>query len=231
MENNLNKKRLSPTWKKIRILSTILTSIIIPLTAIIIGNNYSTALKQREIQAKYVELAINILNSRTTDNVKTKDWAFRIINEYSDIKIDSLTKDEIIKNEFLSSIGQNKLIDLGIIKAKSGDYDAAIVGYDMAIEQDSTNPAPYALKGYALYSKKEYQTALNVLNKSLAINKDYVWTHYNLGLVLWRLGEKEKAINEEEKVLKTHPELKQYMQKDMDLYDFRAEQRFKDLIK
>ena len=50
MDNFEKEKKLSNIWKKLKILSGVFASILVPVAIFIIGNSYSNAIKQREIQ-------------------------------------------------------------------------------------------------------------------------------------------------------------------------------------
>ncbi len=66
---------LPKNWKKINVLTGVVATLIIPITVIVIGNSFSTAIKDKEIKLKYVELAIDILNKGDQSNERTKKWA------------------------------------------------------------------------------------------------------------------------------------------------------------
>ena len=84
-------------WERLKILSVVLVTVIIPLAIALTGNWYATALKDKEIQTKYVELAISILSQQPTDDNKSvREWAVQIINYYSAVPIDKQTKGEFL---------------------------------------------------------------------------------------------------------------------------------------
>ena len=59
---------------------------------------------KREIQARYVELAIGILSqepTKQTENIRR--WAIQVINFYSDVKIGNETKDELLREKLQST--------------------------------------------------------------------------------------------------------------------------------
>jgi hypothetical protein len=90
-----NKKDLI-SLEKVKVVNTLIASIVIPVVVILIGNWYSVESKKRETQAKYVELAINILSQEPKDNsVNTRKWAIEIINRYSEVPITENIKTEL----------------------------------------------------------------------------------------------------------------------------------------
>ena len=85
-------------WEKAKIVFTGIASILIPLMLGFIGNEYSTSLKERELQGKFVELAINILSEEPTkENENIRRWGIDVINMYSGVPLDKPTKEDLIK--------------------------------------------------------------------------------------------------------------------------------------
>ncbi|MDR6300632.1 hypothetical protein [Mesonia maritima] len=107
-------------WEKLKSISVMIASIFVPLAVILIGNWYSSALKESEIQVRYVELAVDILKENPSDNKSNmRGWAVDLINSYSEIKIDEQTRNELLKAPLF------KEIDDFIIE----EYAPYIVGY------------------------------------------------------------------------------------------------------
>jgi len=77
-------ENLSPLWSKLKVISLLIASIIIPITVTIIGNSYTSALKQNEVGARYIGLAIGILSEPPSeDNMAIRNWAIETIDYYS----------------------------------------------------------------------------------------------------------------------------------------------------
>lgn len=92
-------------WEKLPVLSGLLAAVIIPLALALIGNWYSTAVKEKDTQIRYVELAIRILSqepSKQTENIR--NWAVQVINFYSDVKIGDETKEELLREKLQTAI-------------------------------------------------------------------------------------------------------------------------------
>lgn len=63
-----------------------------------ITNSVNEALKEREIQAKYVELAVSILRDRPTpESEPLRRWAISIVGNYTDTPIPVETKETLLK--------------------------------------------------------------------------------------------------------------------------------------
>jgi len=87
-------KEKSPTsiyleW--VKALSTAAATILIPVAIAFVGNSFSQATKEREIEASFVELSIEILReppSGDSENPSAiRSWAIDVINEYSGVAI------------------------------------------------------------------------------------------------------------------------------------------------
>ena len=66
--------------------------------------------KNREIQVKYVELMINILNQPIKGkNDPLRSWAVQVLNLYSPLKISKSTQEELINNRQLSIVIGNMI--------------------------------------------------------------------------------------------------------------------------
>ena len=91
MKNDLNY------FEKTRIVSNLAATILIPLAIALVGNWYTSAIKQKELSAKYVELAIKILNKEPSEgSEEIRQWAIKIINTYSEVKIPEQLKIQLL---------------------------------------------------------------------------------------------------------------------------------------
>jgi hypothetical protein len=86
-------------WEKVKILATTASIIIIPVVIAITGNMFSKSMKEKEIQSKFVELSLEILQEQPTDeNRNIREWATDVINEYSGVKLKSSATKDLIEN-------------------------------------------------------------------------------------------------------------------------------------
>lgn len=94
VEESLSEKKNFVFGKEI---IKILASLLIPLVIALVGHWYTSALKEREIEARYIEIAISILNSESTpSNKNIRKWAVEIVNKYSPVEIDKKTRQEFV---------------------------------------------------------------------------------------------------------------------------------------
>ena len=92
--NNISR---TSGWEITKSIATIFASVVIPIVLLLIGNQYSAATKEREIEGKFVELAVSILKEPPEKQSKNlRDWATQVITNYSRVPLsEELTKDLI----------------------------------------------------------------------------------------------------------------------------------------
>ena len=70
---------------------------VIPVIVAYIGYTYTQTIKEREIQGRFVELAVDILRDEPkTENKALRLWGTQIINKYSGIQLTKELKDDLI---------------------------------------------------------------------------------------------------------------------------------------
>ncbi len=86
-------------WEKLKIVSGLIAAVIVPVVIAYVGNNYSSAIKDKELQGRYVELAANILNTQPNEGNKAlRAWAIKVINNYSGVPMSEEAKKEAMKS-------------------------------------------------------------------------------------------------------------------------------------
>lgn len=92
---------LPEKWQKIQIIGTPISSFTVPLLGlfgILVGHWYATAVKEKDIQTRYVELSLGILSQQPTDKTENiRRWAIEVINHYSEVKIGDETRKELLR--------------------------------------------------------------------------------------------------------------------------------------
>jgi hypothetical protein len=102
---NSTEARPKDLWDKLSSLSGLVASILIPIALALIGNAYSSALKESENRVKYTELAVGILKERPTQaNQSIRSWAISVLNKHSGVEIDEKTRAELLKNSIVSRV-------------------------------------------------------------------------------------------------------------------------------
>lgn len=80
-------------------LLQVLLGILITGAITLVGHWVTSAIKEREIHAKYVELGVLILQGKPTEETKNlRQWAVEVLNQYSGIPINEATQQDLIKN-------------------------------------------------------------------------------------------------------------------------------------
>ncbi|SRR6266446_7663755 len=80
--------RLSPQWEKLKVVSVMLATVLIPLVLALVSQWYTAALKENEIGVKYVELSLSILKAppgQQTPNLRK--WAIAVVNHHSQVPL------------------------------------------------------------------------------------------------------------------------------------------------
>lgn len=127
--------------EKVKVFINFMAVILIPIIIGIIGNGYTKAIKEREIQGRFVELAINILSQAPTgDNHSIRAWATEIIDKYSGVPLSQSTKEDLIENlpitrelkfegiGYRTSKEERKINEIILLDTQSNDMDAEIKG-------------------------------------------------------------------------------------------------------
>jgi hypothetical protein len=87
-------------WDKMVPLSTLLASVLVPVVLAIVGNSYTSAMKQSENRVKYTELAMNILKEKpSSDTEALRGWAIEVVNQYSGVQMSDRAKTELSRTK------------------------------------------------------------------------------------------------------------------------------------
>lgn len=84
-------------WDKLKAVAGVVSAVVIPVVLLVVGNWYSTAIKEREIESQFVELAVEILREEPrpeTENLRR--WATEVIDRYSGVTLPTQTRDDLI---------------------------------------------------------------------------------------------------------------------------------------
>ncbi len=85
-------------WERAKAVSSIASAVVIPVVLLWVGDNFSKAIKERELQGKFVELAVQILREEPSKQANgLRDWATEVLNEYSGVPFSPETKKALIE--------------------------------------------------------------------------------------------------------------------------------------
>jgi hypothetical protein len=116
-------------WEKAKIIRDVISTILIPLIIFIVGNSLTTSLKRLEIEANFVQLALEILREEPSVNNKNlREWATKVINNYSEVKLSETIKKELIDSIFLPNENNEcaSLMLKGLSLYNARQYNSAI---------------------------------------------------------------------------------------------------------
>lgn len=93
-------------WQKLEVLSKVAAAILIPLALAKGANDLSQSNKQRDIEAKFVELSTNILSkepspTQSADAKSLRKWAVDVINKFSGVPLSPQAEQSLIEREAL----------------------------------------------------------------------------------------------------------------------------------
>ena len=95
-------------WEKLKNISLAVSLIVIPVIVGFIGHEYTKAITEREIQGKFVELGVRILEQEPSEHTRNiRGWAVKVLNTYSGVAIDEATMKELIENIPIPSSSTN----------------------------------------------------------------------------------------------------------------------------
>ena len=82
------------SWSKV--IVSVVIPIIIGIVASVWGYFISSALKDKELKVKYVEIAVSILRDNPSkDTIPIRDWAVDVFEECSEVKLSKEAKDHL----------------------------------------------------------------------------------------------------------------------------------------
>jgi hypothetical protein len=87
-------------WDKLKILSQVVATVVIPVTIALVSQRYADAMQRREVQVRYLELATDILKGSmapTEASAGLRLWAVNIVDRYSPLKLDKQARDALLK--------------------------------------------------------------------------------------------------------------------------------------
>jgi Flp pilus assembly protein TadD len=94
----------------------------------------------------------------------------------------------------------------GVGLAMKGDFDAAFVDLDKAVDLSPNSPEPYARRGAALHYRGELDQAIADYGKALALNSNYALPLAQRGGIYLMRGEHDKAVADLTAAIKLTPQ-------------------------
>jgi hypothetical protein len=125
-------------------ISKIVAAIALPIVLLYLGNGFTASLKDKDINQKYVEIAVNILGNEPTDETKElRSWAVEVINRYAEIKIDAKLESILVDQTALPSAvleiprqgfrpveGKRQITEIIVSDTQNNDLQAELAALD-----------------------------------------------------------------------------------------------------
>lgn len=116
--NGEKKESVGPIWEKIKIITSILATIAVPVVVLLVGKSIESSIKERELSVKYIELAVSVLKDEPTPETNNlRQWSIDIINKYASIRLSNDAVKEL-ENKALPSSNSKFEIDNGALVSK-----------------------------------------------------------------------------------------------------------------
>ena len=127
-DNIAAAKPLPDPMDRLKTIATIVTAILVPIAVAFVGGYYSGLTKDREIQGKFVELAVSILKEPPEkQSLALRSWAIDVLNDYSGVKIPEPARKSLM--ETISLPGATAAVrDVQLMLAGLGYFKGTVDG-------------------------------------------------------------------------------------------------------
>jgi len=89
-------------WDKWQIIASIVGAVAIPVIIAIVGFMINSSIKQKDIELKEFELAVNILTQEPVEGYgPPRDWAIKIFSKYAGEEVSKEFKEHLISKPFI----------------------------------------------------------------------------------------------------------------------------------
>jgi tetratricopeptide (TPR) repeat protein len=89
----------------------------------------------------------------------------------------------------------------GYQKGQNGDYEGAILDFNMAIKEDNSNKQAYNFRGHAKGMLGDYTGEIEDCSKAIDLDKSYAYAYYNRASAKYFLADSAGACNDYNKAL------------------------------
>lgn len=82
---------------QLQALATVVAAVLIPLVVGIMGHLFTRAVKEREVQGKFVELAVEILREPPAEGTESiRRWATQVVDRYSGVPLPKEAREDLV---------------------------------------------------------------------------------------------------------------------------------------
>lgn len=169
-------------WEVAKSASTVLSAVALPIVLAFVGNSVTSAVKEREIQGKFVELAVQILREQPSkQETGLREWATQVLNQFSGVPFSSETKKALIESTPLPSASTTRSPSAGrgylmISSPDSYSRYSKLLGIDLVSNPEQAANPSVAAKIFALHTKvkeQELKTSL-ATDTATAVRRRFV---------------------------------------------------------
>lgn len=107
--------------------------------------------------------------------------------------------------QYLRNVNEKKLQE-AVQNLKSGEFEKALIQFNVLIEQTNDDPDLFSYRGAVLLNLKRKQEALNDFNKSVSLQPDYSYRYSSRAFAKDAMGDLTGAIADYEKAIELDPE-------------------------
>ncbi len=138
-------------WEQFKVFSAVL----VPAAIALVGHWYTSAIAERESEARFVELGVSILQATPTkETINLRTWATEVLNRYSGVPINEATQKDLIENLPIPS---------------SNPCEPVIIPEGATCENfyaERSNWGLDKIRNCGLYQVSRYKDALNIQSQS-----------------------------------------------------------------
>lgn len=105
MSKDTNCVSQKDCWDKSKIIINTVALIAVPVLIAFYGHSINLTLKKKEIEVKYIEIAVSVLRERPSDETAgLRNWAVDVLSSYSPIPISTDVIEELKRNPLPGSM-------------------------------------------------------------------------------------------------------------------------------
>jgi hypothetical protein len=84
-------------WDKLQVTAVSTAAVAVPVALALIGYEFNSAIKDKDVRVKTVEIAINVLiqDPQTIKTPHLRDWAINVVDRYSGIQLEKAATEEL----------------------------------------------------------------------------------------------------------------------------------------
>lgn len=217
-------------------ISGLLAAVVIPVVIAVVGQAYTRAIREREIQGRLVELAIGILKEKPNEeNRELRRWAVDVVDRFSGVKFLKKARTDLIERiPFPVQLTSYEYRAMARQLKSEKRFEEAIHAYLTAFDLEPNDPSPLNFAG-AILSKYlgDFDEAEKMYDRALEVNQDFVSPIYNKACNEVRRHNYRRALDYLEEAIDKDPKYRQLAGRDPVFKDIVGEEerkRFGELL-